>query len=157
MEQQAGEYLQKREWKKAAELYNKLLLTKPHNKDRIISYLLGRSECFLELGQYEAVVVDCRKIIKLLADAKDGVNISGVRARSRLVHALFALQRFGDAELATREWLALSKNSEAPKLLEKLHLAMHGSQQKALLESSTRRLSDVSYLCIILCVLTYVL
>lgn len=92
MEAQANEFLRKKEWARAAELYNQLLINKQVTKSQMVAYLLGRSECFLELGQHEAVVADCRRIIKLLADKIEDIN--GSRARKRLVHALFSLRRF---------------------------------------------------------------
>lgn len=93
MEAQANEFLGKKEWARAAEIFNQLLMNKQVTKQQIVAYLLGRSECFLELGQHEAVVADCRRIIKLLADKNEDINVS--RARRRLVHALFSLRRFG--------------------------------------------------------------
>lgn len=94
-EAQAHELVRRKEWSKALELYDQLLttgLTKHVSKERVVACLLGRSECCLELGRHEAVVADCRKIIKLLADANE--NNNGSRARRRLVHALFSLRRF---------------------------------------------------------------
>lgn len=92
MEAKANEHVRKKEWTKAAEIYNQLLLNKHLNKQQIVAYLLGRSECFLELRQHEAVVADCRKVIRLLGDRKGDDNESN--ARRRLVYALLGLQRF---------------------------------------------------------------
>lgn len=97
-EAQAHEFVRKKEWIRAIELYDQLLsvgFNKQINKDRVVSCLLGRSECCLELGRHEAVVADCRRIIKLLADGNE--NNTGARARRRLVHALFSLRRFSGA------------------------------------------------------------
>lgn len=97
-EAQAHEFVRKKEWIRAVELYDQLLsvgFNKQINKDRVVACLLGRSECCLELGRHEAVVADCRRIIKLLADGNE--NNSGARARRRLVHALFSLRRFSGA------------------------------------------------------------
>lgn len=92
MEAKAYEHVRKKEWARAAEIYNQLLLNKHLNKQLIVTYLLGRSECFLELRQHEAVVADCRRVIRLLAERKEDDNQS--KARRRLVYALLALQRF---------------------------------------------------------------
>lgn len=92
MEVQANEYLRQKDWTKAVDLYNKLLQNQQINKQQIVSYLLGRSECLLELGCHEAVVIDCKNIIKLIAGKNENGNDS--RARKRLVHALFLLKRF---------------------------------------------------------------
>lgn len=56
-------------------------------------------------GKHEAVIADCRNIIKLVG----GVNGSvGARAWRRLLHALFTLQRFSEAEAAALEWISSS-------------------------------------------------
>ncbi|KAB0792538.1 hypothetical protein PPYR_14497 [Photinus pyralis] len=57
MEQEANECFQGKEWLKAAEMYNKLL-TKSQSNDLTIGYLQRRSQCLLELGQYEAVPIN---------------------------------------------------------------------------------------------------
>lgn len=92
MDVQAHELLSRREWTKAAELFNQLLRSKDINVQECISYLLGRSDCFYNLGQYEAVVADCRTIINLLTEEID-VESESI-ARKRLVYALFQLRRF---------------------------------------------------------------
>lgn len=94
-EAEAHDLVRRKEWARAIELYDQLLgsgLGKHISKERVVACLLGRSECCLELGRHEAVVSDCRRIIKLLADGNE--NNSGARARRRLVHALFSLRRF---------------------------------------------------------------
>lgn len=92
MDIQAHELLNRREWTKAAEIYNQLLRNKEIHLQECITYLLGRSECFYNLGQYEAVVADCRTIINLLVDE---IDVEGETiARKRLVYALFQLRRF---------------------------------------------------------------
>ena len=137
-EAQAHEFLRRREWGRAAELFDQLLGPALNNgipKERVVGFLLGRSECCLELGRHEAVVSDCRRIIKLLADADSGNN-NGARARRRLVHALFSLRRFAEAEAAAREWLAsgggATNQPEALKMLERLRIVLQmANGQKA--------------------------
>ncbi|RZF36020.1 hypothetical protein LSTR_LSTR005836 [Laodelphax striatellus] len=131
VEIQAQELLRHRDWIAALGLFDQLLnfpLTKSLPKERIVSYLLGRSECFLELGKHEAVVLDCRRVIKLL-NGLDGGSNCGVRARRRLVHALFTLRRFAEAEAAASEWIAASggvtsSNPEAASMLERVRLVL---------------------------------
>lgn len=95
-EAEAHELVRRKEWSRAVDLYDELLgngaLGKNISKERVVACLLGRSECCLELGRHEAVVADCRRIIKLLADGHE--NSTGARARRRLVHALYSLRRF---------------------------------------------------------------
>ncbi|XP_022187469.2 probable helicase with zinc finger domain [Nilaparvata lugens] len=131
VEIQAQELLRHRDWIAALGLFDQLLnfpLTKTLPKERIVSYLLGRSECFLELGKHEAVVLDCRRVIKLL-NGLDGGSNCGIRARRRLVHALFTLRRFAEAEAAASEWIAASggvtnSNPEAASMLERVRLIL---------------------------------
>ncbi|XP_075224399.1 helicase with zinc finger isoform X2 [Lycorma delicatula] len=131
VELQAQELLRHREWVAALGLFDQLLsfaISKSLPKERIVSYLLGRSECCLELGKHEAVVLDCRRVIKLLNGADNSSNC-GVRARRRLVHALFTLHRFAEAEAAAAEWIAASggvtsNNPEAVKMLERVRLVL---------------------------------
>lgn len=129
-EAQAHEFLRRREWGRAAELFDQLLGPSLNNgipKEKVVGFLLGRSECCLELGRHEAVVSDCRRVIKLLADVDCGSN-NGARARRRLVHALFSLRRFTEAEAAAREWLASGGGAtgqpEALKMLERLRIVL---------------------------------
>lgn len=139
VESQAQELLRHKEWVSALSLFDHLLsvpMSKGITKERLVSYLLGRSECCLELGRHEAVVSDCRRIIKLLGGA-DGTNNSAIRARRRLVHALFTLHRFAEAEAAAAEWIASSggvtnNNREAVKMLERVRIVLQmANGQKA--------------------------
>lgn len=131
VETQAQELLRHKEWASALGLFDQLLgyaAVKGSSKERLVSYLLGRSECCLELGRHEAVVSDCRKIIKLLGGAESS-NSCGARARRRLVHALFTLKRFAEAEAAAAEWIASSggitnTNPEAVKMLERVRIGL---------------------------------
>lgn len=131
VETQAQELLRHKEWASALGLFDQLLgyaAVKGSSKERLVVYLLGRSECCLELGRYEAVVSDCRKIIKLLGGSESSNNC-GSRARRRLVHALFTLRRFAEAEAAAAEWIASSggitnTNPEAVKMLERVRIGL---------------------------------
>lgn len=127
IEAQAHELLRHREWVMALELFDQLIsqaIAKGVAKERIVLYLLGRSECFVELGRHEAVVSDCRKIIKLLEGANNANN-NGARVWKRLVHALFTLQRFHEAEAAAVEWIAASGGiTEAVRLLEQVRMVL---------------------------------
>ncbi|CAH1397953.1 unnamed protein product [Nezara viridula] len=127
IEAQAHELLRHREWVMALELFDQLIsqaIAKGVAKERIVLYLLGRSECFVELGRHEAVVSDCRKIIKLL-DGGNSANSNGARVWKRLVHALFTLQRFHEAEAAAVEWIAASGGiTEAVRLLEQVRMVL---------------------------------
>lgn len=132
IEFQAHELVRRKEWSQALYLFDELLghaVSKGLSKEKVVSFLLGRSECCLELGRHEAVVLDCRRVIKLLQGAENNNSNLGARARRRLVHALFSLRRFGEAEAAATEWIASSDNSaqtntEALKMLERVRLVL---------------------------------
>lgn len=132
IEARAHELLRLREWVMALDLFDQLInqaLAKGAPKERVVFYLLGRSECLVELGRHEAVVSDCRKIIKLLEGANTSNN--GARVWRRLVNALFSLQRFGEAETAAAEWIAASGGlSEAVKLLEQVRILVQLIKKK---------------------------
>nr|CAD7592664.1 unnamed protein product [Timema genevievae] len=126
VENQALELLRRRDWSRAAELFDQLLgpaLGNDVSQEKLITLLLGRSECCSELGHHDVVVSDCRRIIKL-----HGVGNHGGRARRRLVHALFSMRRFAEAEAAAREWLITgggpSNQPEAVKMLERLRIVL---------------------------------
>ncbi|KAI5695061.1 hypothetical protein M8J75_010231 [Diaphorina citri] len=130
LEYRAQELLKHNEYSEALLLFNQLLShTNPNlvSKERIINFLLARSECCLVLGKHEDVVFDCRKIIKLLAGTENESSLSS-KARRRLVHALFTLNRFSEAEQAATEWIASNPNggvnAEALKMLERVQMVV---------------------------------
>ena len=92
MDARACEYIQKKDWVKAAEVYSQLLTNKQINRLQAIIYLDARAECFRELGQYEAVIVDCRKAIQLLNDCTADVN--DAISKRNLLEALVSHMRF---------------------------------------------------------------
>lgn len=67
------------------------------------------------------MVFDCRKIIKLLSGTENEASL-GSKARRRLVHALFTLNRFAEAEQAAQEWIASCPNGGSKCFLFFLHL-----------------------------------
>lgn len=127
-EARAQELLRRKEWYRAKTIFDQLLgpdFSAIMSKDRVISYLVGRSECCSELGLFESAVLDCHNTIKLLPD---GVSNNVAKVRRRLVHALISLRRFTEAEAAAQDWLASggSPNTqhEAAKILERLQMSI---------------------------------
>lgn len=110
-ESQAHELVHQKEWQAALQLFDQLLNAAPStnplaspkhpNKERTIACLIGRTECLLELNQYEQLVVDCRRLLKLLNEAELSATC---RARRCLIHGLYKLKRYSDAEAACVEW-----------------------------------------------------
>ncbi|KAJ8965500.1 hypothetical protein NQ314_004088 [Rhamnusium bicolor] len=90
MDMQAQEYFKQKNWIQAIDLYNKLLGNKQNTIEQIISYLTNRAQCFLELNNYQAVIIDSKNIIKLAQDHNYNVCL----ARKRLIHCLYLLKRF---------------------------------------------------------------
>lgn len=120
---QAHDFVRHREWQNAILLYDQILgpttttsattttTTTPTSKapkERIIGCLVGRTECYMELQQFDAAAADCRRLLKMLTDTGDVTTTTSTtaRIRRRLVHALYKLKRFQDAETVCREWIA---------------------------------------------------
>lgn len=107
-ESQAHDLLCQKEWQSAMQLYDQLLtcpnaslVTKP-SKERTIAYLIGRTECQLELKLYENLVTDCRRLLLLLIETDATSTVS--RIRRRLIHGLYRLKRYTEAEAACCDW-----------------------------------------------------
>ncbi|CAH1119647.1 unnamed protein product [Phaedon cochleariae] len=137
MESQAQEYLKQKNWNKAIELYTRLLRNNGQNTvEQVISYLTDRAECFLEMNNHPAVIVDSKDIIKL---SQDHGSYNVCLARKRLIHSLYMLKRFQEADMAARDWLILIQesdfNKEAKPALESLlgnFINSNDSKQKSL-------------------------
>lgn len=88
-------------------------------KDQIIGCLVGRTECYLQLKNYDAAVVDCKRLLKMIAELAD-VTSTRFRIRRRLIHALYKLKRFQEAETVCREWISCPQvNADMLKVLER--------------------------------------
>ncbi|KAL7735007.1 hypothetical protein ACLKA6_011271 [Drosophila palustris] len=116
-EMQAHDMVRRRSWARAVALYDQILATsstpqlqtQPNGttraqKDQQIACLLGRCECLLELGRYESCLADAYKVLTLLAEQTECLA-SVSRARRWLVHALFKLHKYSDAEHFLSKWI----------------------------------------------------
>lgn len=130
IEHRAIEYLNHKQWSNAFFCFDQLLenaVAKSLPSERLVGYLLGRSQCSLELKKYDDVIHDCRHIISMLTDDE---NAYSSRVRRNLVNALSALKRFGEAEQAALEWVLRSDNSnEAKKMLDTVRLVWSMSKE----------------------------
>lgn len=119
VENRAIEYLNHKQWSSAYFCFDQLLenaVAKSMPSENFVGYLLGRSQCSLELKKFDDVVHDCRHIISMLTDDE---NVYSARVRRNLVNALFALRRYAEAEQAALEWVIRSDNSsDAKKMLD---------------------------------------
>ncbi|XP_017861405.1 PREDICTED: probable helicase with zinc finger domain [Drosophila arizonae] len=120
-EMQAHDMVRRRSWARAVTLYDQILSssatpqpqsqsqgqpngTTRAQKDQQIACLLGRCECLLELGRYEACLQDAYKVLTLLSEQTECLA-SVSRARRWLVHALFKLHKYSDAEQFLSKWI----------------------------------------------------
>lgn len=125
-ERRAQEYVRRAEWEKAIECFDQLLVTNQNNrngtlpKEKLVSFLIGKSECNFALGRNDFVVQDCRKALKLYIE--NDVNGSQKdKARRLLIQSLIHNKRFSEAESAIKEWLLKGKvQSDTRKILEQL-------------------------------------
>uniref|UniRef100_A0A182TZA0 Uncharacterized protein n=1 Tax=Anopheles melas TaxID=34690 RepID=A0A182TZA0_9DIPT len=85
-EAQANEYLRHRLWQKAKDIYDSIVGAsgsdqpasgRRHSKEQVIACLYGRTECCLELRQYDQVTQDCHRLLKLLALAENAAGSNG--------------------------------------------------------------------------------
>lgn len=129
VENKAIKYLNSKEWCSAYVCFDQLLgiaVAKSMPSENFVGYLLGRSQCNLELNNYDDVVQDCRLIISMLTDDE---NVYSGRVRRNLVNALCLLKRYAEAEQAALEWVVRSDNSsEAKKMLDTVRLSWRCSK-----------------------------
>lgn len=90
-------------------------------KDQIIACLVGRTECYLQLKNYDAAILDCKRLLKMITNAElADLTSTKFRIRIRLIHALYKLKRFQEAETACREWISCPQvNADMLKVLER--------------------------------------
>lgn len=123
VENRAIEYLNHKQWSNAFFCFDQLLenaVAKSMPSENFVGYLLGRSQCSLELKKYDDVIQDCRHIISMLTDDE---NVYSARVRRNLINALFSLKRYAEAEQAALEWVIRSDNSiEAKKMLDTVRI-----------------------------------
>lgn len=103
-ETQAHDLLRQRDWQSAIQLYDQLLSspTIQSTTEQTIAHLIGRTECQLELKLYDNLVVDCRRLLLLLLETDASSTVS--RVRRRLIHGLYRLKRYTEAETACCDW-----------------------------------------------------
>lgn len=125
-EVQAHDLVRSNEWLKAIQLYDQILSPSTNNfktpKDRVMACLFGRTECCLELGKYDNVVQDCRRLVKMITSELD-LNQTAALTHRRLICALYKLKKFHDAEIVCKDWInsdfCPTPTSEIGKLLER--------------------------------------
>lgn len=143
---QAHDLTLRKEFSQAVQLYDLILGPNSNNfktsKERVIACLMGRAECCQELNRHETVIVDCRRVLKLISDGE--VNALGIRVRRRLVHSLYKLKRYSEADTTCREWQHLMpNNSEIFKLLDRYRTVIQmANGQRANQRISQQRLDE---------------
>lgn len=148
-ESQAHDLVRNKEWHSAVQIYDQILSPTTNNfktpKERIIGCLVGRTECYMELKNYESAITDCRRLLKMLNEVD--VCSTSARIRRRLIHALYKLKRFQDAETACREWINAicgpQNNSDMSKVLERYRTVIQiANGQKSNQRISIQRLDE---------------
>lgn len=129
-ERKAEDHCRRSEWVKALECFEKLLAANQNNKngnsiiqkEKLVTFLIGKSECNLALGRTDTVAQDCRKALKLFVDGSNELNgCHKDRARKLLLKSLVYSKRYAEAETAVKEWLVKGKvQSDTRKILEQV-------------------------------------
>lgn len=129
-EKRAGDHFKRSEWAKALECFEKLLAASQNNKngnyvfpkEKLLEFLIGRSECNLALGRTDYVAQDCRRALKLFVDGTNEINGTNKdRARRLLLKSLVLSKRYSEAEIIVKEWLIKGKiQSDTRKILEQV-------------------------------------
>lgn len=147
---QAHDLVRSNEWLKAIQLYDQILSPSTNNfktpKDRVMACIFGRTECCLELGRYDNVVQDCRRLVKMITSEID-LNQTAALTHRRLICALYKLKKFHDAEIVCKDWInsdfCPSPTSEIGKLLERYRTVIQmANGQKINQKISQQRLDE---------------
>lgn len=136
IERRAQEHVRRSEWEKALECFEQLLITNQNNrngiipKEKVIAFLIGKSECNYALGRNDCVIQDCRKALKLYIE-NDLTGTQKDKARRLLIQSLVRNKRYSEAESVVKEWLVKGKlQQDTRKILEQLKSRFHGHRDQ---------------------------
>lgn len=123
------ECLKQKKWENALLHLNQLLNDGNHQMEdeKLLAYLLWRSQCFYELNKHEACIDDCRKIMNLVPNEAPRNNF-WFKARWRLTHSLIQLKAFDEAKEVVEQLKNLCTDftkQECIKLLERIEIGLH--------------------------------
>lgn len=122
------ECLKQKKWENALYYLNQLLENDDNMKmenEKLLAYLLWRSQCFFELNRHEACVRDCRQIMNLVPKEAPRNNF-WFKSRWRLAHSLIQLKAFSDAKQIVQQLISLCTDftkQECLKLLERIKIS----------------------------------
>lgn len=147
---EAHELVRRREWAAAIQIYDPILCPSTSNfntpKDRIISCLVGRSECYLELNEFESVASDCQRLLKMLSEGTS----TTARIHRRLIHSLYKLKWYKEAETACNDWITvLCADHEIIRSIERYRTVIqiaNGQQNNPRVSVQTRLDNEVTAL-----------
>lgn len=130
-----------KEWMNALLIYDQILTPSTNNfktpKERIIGCLVGRTECNMELKNYDAVITDCRRLLKMLNDTE--ICSTYFRIRRRLIHSLYKLKRYSEAESVCKEWISAigcgNSNPDMCRVLERYKAIIQAANGKSLINN----------------------
>lgn len=151
-ESQAHELVRRKEWLNAIQIFDQILSPTASNfkitNVRIIGCLFGRTECYLELKNYEAAIGDCRRLLKMLSETEEEACSTSARIKRRLIHSLYKLKRYQEAEIVCRDWLntmwgGAQNNTGLTKVLERYCTVIQiANGQKSNQRISVQRLDE---------------
>jgi tetratricopeptide (TPR) repeat protein len=130
------ECLKQKKWENALLHLNQLLNDEnqhPMEDEKLLAYLLWRSQCYFELSRHEACIEDCRKIMKLLPNEAPRNNF-WFKARWRLTHSLMQLRLFEEAKQIVEQLKSLCTDftkQECVKLLERIEIGLRFTEQES--------------------------
>lgn len=121
------ECLKQKKWENAMYYLNQLLDNDDNQmeNEKLLAYLLWRSQCFFELSKHDACIKDCRKIMTLVPNEAPRNNF-WFKARWRLAHSLIQLKAFDEAKLIVEQLIDLCTDftkQECLKLLERIKIS----------------------------------
>lgn len=151
-ESQAHELVRRKEWVNAIQIFDQILSPTTSNfkitNVRIIGCLFGRTECYLEIKNYDAAIGDCRRLLKMLGETEEEACSTSARIKRRLIHALYKLKRYQEAEIVCRDWLntmwgGAQNNTGLTKVLERYRTVIQiANGQKSNQRISVQRLDE---------------
>lgn len=130
------ECLKRKKWENALVHLNQLLNDENQYQtedEKLLAYLLWRSQCYFELCKHEACIEDCRRIMKLLPNEAPRNNF-WFKARWRLTHSLIQLKQFEEAKEIVEQLKNLCTDftkQECVKLLERIEIGLHFTKRES--------------------------
>lgn len=134
------ECLKQKKWESALLHLNQLLDTDGKNEtenEKLLAYLLWRSQCFFEMNCHDACIRDCKRIMDSVPTEAPRNNF-WFKSRWRLVHSLIVLKDFKSAIKVLKKLVKCCTDftkQECIKLLERIRKSANLPEEDDLPES----------------------